>query len=122
MIIFETDGQANQPYRLNPCNYLNTKANAAKAAGPGDLHDRLRVGQPAGAVHVRHQRVPFATAYATTNIAGAASHSTDDVPGGCGPNENKDGDNYFCTPGSTDLEPVFRQVAAAAIATAHLID
>ena len=37
-------------------------------------------------------------------------------------NENKDGDHYFCTPGTADLEPVFRQVAAAAIETAHLID
>ena len=43
------------------------------------------------------------------------------APGGCGPNENKDGDHYFCTPGTADLEPVFRQVAAAAIETAHLI-
>ncbi len=33
----------------------------------------------------------------------------------------KDGDHYFCTPGTSDLEPVFRQVAAAAIETAHLI-
>ena len=33
VIIFETDGQANQPKTLQPCNYFNTKANAAKAAG-----------------------------------------------------------------------------------------
>ena len=33
VIIFETDGQANQPNTLQPCNYFNTKANAAKAAG-----------------------------------------------------------------------------------------
>ena len=57
----------------------------------------------------------------TAPLKRAASNSTDDVPGGCGPNENKDGDNYFCTPGSADLEPVFRQVAAAAIESAHLI-
>ena len=61
--------------------------------------------------------------YATFNLAGAATQpSPDDVPGGCGANENKDGDHYFCTPGTADLEPVFRQVAAAAIETAHLID
>ena len=41
--------------------------------------------------------------------------------GGCGPTENQDGDHYFCTPGTSDLERVFRQVAAAAIETAHLI-
>ena len=43
-------------------------------------------------------------------------------PGACNPLENSDGDHYFCTPATADLEPVFRQVAAAAIETAHLID
>ena len=55
-------------------------------------------------------------------MASAATASIDDLPGGCGVNENKEGDHYFCTPGSADLEPVFRQVAAAAIGTARLVD
>ena len=33
VIIFETDGQANQPNTMNPCNYFNNAANGAKAAG-----------------------------------------------------------------------------------------
>ena len=121
VIIFETDGQANQPSTLQPCNYFNTKATPRRPPAD-DLHDRVRPGQPARAVHfdtsgsrsrqVRHHEPG----------GGRDAASPDDVPGGCGLNENKDGDHYFCTPGSTDLEPVFRQVAAAAIETAHLID
>ncbi|MGH2597447.1 MAG: TadE/TadG family type IV pilus assembly protein [Actinomycetota bacterium] len=121
VIIFETDGQANQPHGYNPCNYLNAKATAAKAAGQTIFTIAYGLDNPP----VRctfDTSGSFANAYATTNIAAAASNSTDDVPGGCGPNENKDGDNYFCTPGSADLEPVFRQVAAAAIESAHLIN
>ena len=45
----------------------------------------------------------------------ATQPTTDDQPGGCGPNENKDGDHYFCAPATADLEPVFRLVAEAAI-------
>lgn len=73
-----------------------------------------------------HPRAPGIRGAATRrfvyNLASAATASIDDLPGGCGVNENKDGDHYFCTPSSADLEPVFRQVAAAAIETAHLIN
>ena len=120
VIIFETDGQANQPYGMNPCNYLNTKASAAKAAGQAIFTIAYGLDNPPVRCTFDTSGT-FANAYATYNIAMAASNSTDDLQGGCGANENKDGDNYFCTPGSADLEPVFRQVAAAAISTAHLI-
>ena len=65
---------------------------------------------------------PFRNAYASTNLACAATASTDDVPGGCGPLENRDGDNYFCESGSGDLEPVFRQVAAATLGHSRLVE
>ena len=121
VIIFETDGQANQPNTMNPCNYLNTKANAAKAAGQTIF--TIAYGLDSPPVRCTFDTSgPFANAYATLNLASAATSSSDDLPGGCGLNENKDGDHYFCTPGTTDLEPVFRQVAAAAIETAHLVD
>ncbi len=47
VIIFETDGQANQPNTLQPCNYFNNAANAAKAAGQTIFTIALRPGQPA---------------------------------------------------------------------------
>ena len=121
VIIFETDGQANQPNTLQPCNYLNTKANAAKAAGQTIFTIAYGLDSPAVKCDFDTSG-PFVGKYATYNLAMAATASIDDLPGGCGLNENKDGDHYFCTPGSADLEPVFRQVAAATVETAHLID
>ena len=120
VIIFETDGQANQPWGWQPCAYLNNKATVAKNAGQ-DIFT-IAYGLDSPPVKCNDTSGTFFNKYATTNLAAAATNSTDDVPGGCGPNENKDGDNYFCTPGSSDLEPVFRQVAAAALQTAHLVD
>jgi hypothetical protein len=119
VIIFMTDGQANQPSTRLPCTYFNTKANVAKSEGQTIFTiaygvDTVRCTDSSGA---------FRNVYATTNIASAASQPTiDDIPGGCGTNENRDGDWYFCAPASADLEPVFRQVAAAAIETSHLVD
>jgi Mg-chelatase subunit ChlD len=121
VIIFETDGQANQPHGYNPCNYLNSKANIAKAAGQTIY--TIAYGLDSPPVRCSYDTTgSFVNAYATRNIAAAATNSTDDVPGGCGPNENKDGDNYFCVPGSADLEPVFRQVAEASVGNARLVD
>jgi hypothetical protein len=121
VIIFETDGQANQPNTMNPCNYLNTKATAAKAAGQEIFTIAYGLDNPPVKCDFDTSG-PFAGKYATTNLASAATASTDHLPGGCAATENKDGDHYFCTPGSSDLEPVFRQVAAAAIGSARLID
>jgi hypothetical protein len=119
VIIFMTDGQANQPSSMQPCGYFNNKATIAK--NEGQTIFTIAYGLDVNCRDAPHD-VGFSNAYATTNLAAAATQlSTDDVPGGCGPNENKDGDWYFCTPGTSDLEPVFRQVAAAAIETAHLI-
>jgi hypothetical protein len=120
VIIFETDGQANQPVGLLPCNWLNTKASAAKAAGQTVI--TLAYGLDSPPVTCTDPSGPFRNVYATTNLADAASSSTDDVPGGCGANENKDGDLYFCVPGSSDLEPIFRAAAAASLQTSHLVE
>ena len=109
----------NQPDTLQPCNYLNSKANIAKAANQTIYTIGYGV---AGARCSRDTSGAFRNAYASTNLARAATNSTDDVPGGCGPNENKDGDNYFCESGSGDLEPVFRQVAAATLGHSRLVE
>ena len=42
IIIFMTDGEANQPDGLQPCNYLNNKASDREGRRSDDLHDRLR--------------------------------------------------------------------------------
>jgi hypothetical protein len=120
VIIFETDGQANQPYGYQPCGYLNGKANIAKAAGQTIFSIAFGLDSPP--VRCTDTSGTFRGVYATLNIASVATDSIDDLPGGCGVNENRDGDHYFCTPGASDLEPVFRQVAAAAIETSHLVD
>jgi Putative Flp pilus-assembly TadE/G-like/von Willebrand factor type A domain len=119
VIIFMTDGQANQPSTRQPCKYFNDKATIAKAAG----QTIFTIGYGIDTTKCPDTVAPFSTKTGTTNLAFAATQpSIDDQPGGCGPNENKDGDWYFCTPASADLEPVFRQVAYAAIGTAHLIE
>ena len=120
IIIFMTDGEANQPDTLQPCSYLNNKATIAKAAGQTIYTIAYGVGGGASARGT--PAAAFRNAFASTNLAKAATNSTDDVPGGCGINENKDGDNYFCESGSGDLEPVFRQVAAATLGHSRLIE
>jgi hypothetical protein len=121
VIIFMTDGQANQPSSMQPCGYFNTKATTAKNAGQTIFTIAYGLDSPpvncAGSDAAAFRNRP-----ATFNLASAATSSIDEWPGTCNPLENKDGDHYFCTPATADLEPVFRQVAAAAIETAHLID
>ena len=122
VLIFMTDGEANQPDTLLPCNYLNNKATIAKTAGQTVYTIGYGV---AGARCTRDTSGTFRNAYASTNLARASTDgttATDDVPGGCGPNENTDGDYYFCESGSGDLEPVFRQVVAATLGHSRLIE
>jgi len=119
VIIFMTDGQANQPSTRQPCKYFNDKATLAKAEG----QTIFTIAYGVDSTRCTDSVPPFSGRPGTTNLAAAATQpSNDDVPGGCGSNENKDGDYYFCTPANADLEPVFRQVAAAAVETARLID
>jgi von Willebrand factor type A domain-containing protein len=120
VIIFMTDGQANQPSTMLPCAYFNNKANLAKNAGQViftiayGLDNTRCVGDTSGTYYNQ---------FATRNMTDAATQPTyDQWPGTCNPLENKDNDWYFCAPATADLEPVFRQVAAAAIDAAHLVD
>jgi hypothetical protein len=121
VIIFMTDGQANQPSTMQPCAYFNNKATTAKNAGQAIFTIAYGLDSPPVSC-ASNDSAFWRNKPATTNLAFAATDSTDDVPGGCGSNENKDNDHYFCTPGTADLEPVFHQVAVAAIENAHLID
>ena len=120
VIIFMTDGQANQPSTMSAVQVLQRQGDDREGRGSGDLHDRLR--------HRHHEvlgpvRYPSSTRPGRRTWRSRRRQTTiDDLPGGCGPNENKDGDHYFCTPAAADLEPVFRQVAEAAIGGAHLVD
>ena len=120
VIIFMTDGEANQPYGQNPCQYLNTKADIAKNSVPSQTI--FTIGYGIGTKKCSDTGGLFANAFATKNLAAAATTSIDNAPGGCAPTENTDGDHYFCTPTGADLEPVFKIVAAAAVGGAHLID
>jgi hypothetical protein len=121
VIIFMTDGQANQPSSMQPCGYFNAKATTAKNAGQTIFTIAYGLDSPP-VTCASSDSAAFRNKPATTNLALAATSSDDQWPGTCNPLENKDGDHYFCTPATADLEPVFRQVAAAAIETAHLID
>jgi putative Flp pilus-assembly TadE/G-like protein len=119
VIIFMTDGEANQPWGMQPCGYLNGKATTAKTI---DGQTIFTIGYGIGTKKCSDTGGIFAGKFATFNLASAATASIDNAPGGCAATENTDLDHYFCTPTGADLEPVFRQVAAAAIETAHLID
>lgn len=120
VIIFETDGQANQPSTRLPCSYFNTKATTAKAAAV--IIFSLAYGLDSPPVRCTDSSGSFRNVYATTNLAGVATNSNDNLPGGCATSENTDGDNYFCVPGSSDLEPIFRAAAVAALTRSRLID
>jgi len=123
VVIFETDGQANQPWLINqgPCNYLNQQAAQAKASGITIYTIAYGLDNPP--VKCTDPSGPFVNKYATTNLAMAATNSTDDLPGGCAATENNPTeDDYFCTPGSSDLDPVFRSVAQISLKKARLLD
>jgi hypothetical protein len=119
VIIFLSDGEANQPRYNQPCSYANTRATTAKAA---DIEIFTIAYGVAGARCGYDTAGAFRNVYASTFFAAMATDSFDDAPGGCGPEENTDGDNYFCESGSADLEPVFRQVAEQALGHSRLVD
>ena len=71
VIIFETDGQANQPNGLQPCKYLNDKATLAKASEQTIYTIAYGLDNPP--VRCTFDTIPpFRNVYATTNIAAAA--------------------------------------------------
>jgi hypothetical protein len=112
IIIFFADGESNQPYGFNPCTYAVTTSAAAKAAGTSVFS--LAYG--AAGARCQHDNGLWGNAWATTFLSTVASPtptgpSTDDVLGGCGPNENTDGDYYFCESRGGDLSDTFRQIA-----------
>ncbi len=125
VIIFETDGEANQPYGHQPCQYFINAATAAKNAGI----DVFTLGFGVGGARCNQDTGGFyANKFASISLSDAAaplgtpSGALDNQPGSCGAQENTDGDNYFCEPGSADLEPVFRQIAVAALKHTRLLD
>lgn len=125
VIIFETDGQANQPWLVGrgPCDFLNTQATQAKNAGETIYTIAYGLDNPpVKCTDPSTTGSPFYNVFATTNLAAAATNSSDDLPGGCAATENHDGDNYFCTPGSADLDPVFRSVAQTSVRKSRLLD
>jgi type II secretory pathway pseudopilin PulG len=119
VIIFETDGQANQPNGYNPCSYAINQANLAKAAGitivtlaygvTGDRCDYENSGAWKGV-------------WASTYLAAMATNSVDTDPGSCTPSENTDGDDYFCEATKGNLQTVFRRIAVVTIQHSRLID
>ena len=141
IIIFMTDGEANQPMNSQPCQYAVNAAQAAESYGTiiYTIGFGIAYNLPAGATH------PDGTcyndyassytfgpsgrgAYASSALAKMASVSvdgiqpTDNLPGGCATDENNDGDNYFCLPKSSDLQAVFQQVAVASLQHSRLLD
>jgi hypothetical protein len=119
VIIFLSDGEANQPRYNQPCAYANTRASSAKAA---DIEIFTIAYGVAGARCGYDSAGAFRNVYASTFFAAMATDSFDDAPGGCAATENSDGDNYFCESLSSDLEPVFRQVAEQALGHSRLVD
>jgi hypothetical protein len=120
VIIFMTDGEANQPKNNQPCQYAVTRGQSAEAAGI----DVYTIGYGVASARCTYDTVgTYRNAYASKSLADMASGGAiDNAPGGCAADENTDGDNYFCESGSADLEPVFRLIAASTVQRARLID
>jgi Mg-chelatase subunit ChlD len=119
VIIFLSDGEANQPRNNQPCLYANTRANTAKSA---DIEIFTIAYGVAGARCGEDTAGEFRNRYASYFFSRMATDSIDDLQGGCAATENTDGDHYFCESGSADLEPVFRQVAEQALGHSRLVD
>jgi hypothetical protein len=124
VIVLLTDGEANMPWQSRPCSYATTRATTAKANGVSIF--TIAFGAD-GARCYNDLSGPWTNAYATLFLAAmsgssAEPPSVDDWPGRCAATENQDDDYYFCTPATSDLEPVFKQIAVAAIQRARLLN
>ena len=119
VIVFETDGEANQPKGMQPCAYAINQANLAKASGI-DIFT-LAYGVT-GARCGGDTSGPYQNMWASTYLAAMATNSRDYAPGSCVPSENTDGDNYFCEATKGDIVPVFRRIATTSIQHSHLVD
>lgn len=119
VIIFMTDGEANQPRLSQPCSYAYQRAVGAKSQEVSIF----TIAYGVAAARCGEDRVgTYQGVFASTLLANMATDSDDDSPGGCGVDENKDLDQYFCESGSSDLEPAFRRAAAQALGTSRLLD
>lgn len=133
VVIFMTDGQANQPDGLQPCSYAFNRATAAKATA-----EVYTIGYGLGPIKCNRDtsgtyRLNGGNDFATTTLSDMATPPPsgtpgDNLPGGCNPtDENGDGDHYFCTDPNTNngggaLIDVFKQIAIQTLKTARLID
>ena len=141
IIIFMTDGEANQPMNSQPCQYAVNAAQAAEAYGTiiytigfGIAYDLRRAPRTPTARATTTTPAPIPSgprAAAPTPPArwrrwrpsrSTASSPPTTCPGGCAADENSDGDNYFCLPKSSDLQAVFQQVAVASLQHSRLLD
>ncbi|MGZ8626664.1 MAG: hypothetical protein ACXWXK_08345 [Actinomycetota bacterium] len=126
VIIFFADGQANQPDPFaEPCQYAYDKASAAKVAGTsifalGYGVDGTTCAQDGGASSFRFR--PSTTFLAAVSGSTGEPASTDDAPNGCGINENRDGDFYFCESRGEDLRDVFKRIAIQSIQRSRLLN
>jgi len=119
VMIYLSDGEANQPRFNQPCQYAITRADAAKAA---DVEIFTIAYGVAGARCGYDSAGTYRNVYASIFFADMATESDDDAPGGCASTENTDGDHYFCESGGSDLETVFRQVAEQALGHSRLVE
>jgi hypothetical protein len=110
VIVLVSDGGANQPDGMGPCRYFVDAAATAKRTGATVFTLGFKVAH-ARCTRDRHGR--FRNAYGSAVLAAAATRSTDDEPGGCAADENRDGDHYFCRDNGTSLIPAFRRIATA---------
>jgi hypothetical protein len=119
VIVFETDGEANQPAFNQPCSYAINQANIAKSAGVAIY--TLAYGVTGAKCGVDTSG-PYKGVWASTYLAAMATSSTDSAPGSCKASENTDGDNYFCEATKGDLVSVFHRIAEATVQHSRLLD
>jgi hypothetical protein len=117
VLIYITDGAANQPWKLQPCLYAVNAAASLKAQGV-EIFD-IAFGATDKCTDTSG---PWVGVYASTEMAATATNSVDHMPGGCAATENTDGDHYFCAPKSQDLTAAFKTIASASLTNSRLID
>lgn len=119
VIVFMTDGQANQPsgYTSRTCEYAYEMAKETKGEGI----ELFTLGFGIEKIQCADSGGSYQYATVTQLLADMATQPSDDQCDSTGIVENSDGDHFFCSPKSSDLRDVFVQITEALIPGSRLV-
>ncbi len=121
VVLFMTDGEANQPdaYNPNTCQYAYDMATAAKKVGI----EIFTVGFGVSGIACSDPSGSYSGIGVTTLLADMATQPSDDDCDSASSSsiENTDNDHFFCQPKSQDLKNSFIKITEALIPGAKLV-